>query len=280
MRLPTIVRRIKYAVLYRNVAFGAGCFVQNASRIAPGTTLGSRSLILGAHVLQNVHCGCECVLERGVRIANSQLGSAITIKHGAAVFGSRLEGDNVVYQQSELTAVNLGRHSYVARDTILNEVEVGRFTSIGPRCLMGTGDHPARWVSTSPVFYSLLGQAGVSFGKENKYPERRKIKIGSDVWVGASVFVRDGVEIGHGAIVGAGAVVVRNVVPYSVVAGVPAKEIRSRCSPTIVAKLLNLSWWNWSEALLREAQPLLAGESFEAFLSWARDAHRESTDSQ
>ena len=81
--------------------------------------------------------------------------------------------------------------------------------------------------------------------------EAKPITIGHDVWVGSGAFIRDGVTIGHGAVIGAGAVVTRNVNPYAIVGGVPAKELRSRFDADTVEYLLDLKWWDMEESEIR-----------------------------
>lgn len=144
---------------------------------------------------------------------------------------------------------NMGRYSFLAfRDWVRNTT-VGRFCSIGPNVIIGIGRHPARdFVSSHPAMYSEHYRGALA---HHDFAEHLPVKIGSDVWIGANVFVGPGISIGDGAIVGTGAVVVRDVLPYQVVGGVPAKVIRDRFQKEDVEFLLSSRWWEWSDERLR-----------------------------
>ncbi len=105
----------------------------------------------------------------------------------------------------KLSNLVLGDYSYIGVDSNLDNVEIGKFCSIGPRCFFGWGIHPTNGVSTSPMFYSTGKQNGMTLSATDKIVEKMKIIIGNDVFVGMNVIILDGVKIGDGAIIGAGA---------------------------------------------------------------------------
>ena len=117
---------------------------------------------------------------------------------------------------------------------------MGAFCSLGPEILIGLGIHPLQYVSTYPGFYApdlVSWSVRISFMRKKYHLlKHAPIIIGSDVWIGARAIVRDGVNIGHGAVIGAGALVTKDVAPYSIVGGVPARLIRMRFSDDIVAR--------------------------------------------
>lgn len=139
----------------------------------------------------------------------------------------------------------LGNYSYIANGARVNNAEVGKFCSIGPDVRIGLGKHPVRdYVSTHPAFYSQHNASGASFADRTKFTESERVFIGNDVWVGQSAIVCDGVHIGDGACIAAGAVVTKNVEPYALVGGVPARFIRFRFPVDTIERLLRLRWWD------------------------------------
>lgn len=267
--LKSFLSPLLYRLRYRGVVFGHGCFIRRDSLLSPGVVIGNGCSIHGARIFPQVNLGDNNHLDHNVAVGSCQFGDNCTIQEGTRVSNTTLEGNCTLQPGCLVDQVALGAWSYVARETILNDVRLGRFCSIGPRTLIGTGEHPSHLISTSPVFYSNRGQCGPSFAKETTFTERRTVHIGHDVWIGAHVFIRDGITIGHGCIIAAGAVVTENIPAYSVVGGVPAKRIRPRFSADIVAKLEALAWWNWDAAKLAAAQPYIAQENPEKFLKWA-----------
>jgi acetyltransferase-like isoleucine patch superfamily enzyme len=114
------------------------------------------------------------------------------------------------------------------------------------------GIHPSRdFVSTHPIFFSTKKQVGITFADKDYFQEEKGIKIGNDVWIGANVIILDGVTIGDGAIIGAGAVVTKDVPPYSIYGGVPAKLIRYRFEQKTIDFLVKFKWWNKDEEWLK-----------------------------
>lgn len=152
---------------------------------------------------------------------------------------------NNIYKFSKLRNTQLGDFSYVSKNSQVYNTKVGKFCSIGPNVLFGLGVHPsAEFVSTHPIFYSSLGQSQLVFHTENLFDEFPFSEIGNDVWVGANAIIKDGVKIGDGAIIAAGAVVTKNIPPYAVVGGVPAKVLKYRFSETEIEFLQEFKWWD------------------------------------
>lgn len=175
---------------------------------------------------------------------NLSIKSSVAINH--CVFGEF----NVVYKDCSLNRVTLGDYTYIAPSSSISNASFGKFCSIGPGCRIGLGKHPTNYLSTHPVFFSNKKQAGVSFTKSNYFKEYEPINIGNDVWVGANVVVVDGVTVGNGAIIAAGSVIVKDVPPYAIVGGNPAKLIRMRFSDDVIESLSELEWWNSTPAWL------------------------------
>lgn len=173
---------------------------------------------------------------------------------------------NTVYKYARLRESSFGSYSYVGRETQVYSAEVGSFTSIGPQVLIGLGEHPSQgFVSSHPMFYSTIGQSNPVIVDKNLFDEFPKTYIGNDVWIGARAVVKTGVTIGDGAIVAAGSVVVKDVEPYSIVGGVPAKHIRYRFSEEQISVLKNSEWWHKDLEWLKANKHLFA--SVDEFVS-------------
>ncbi|MGE5418076.1 MAG: CatB-related O-acetyltransferase [Acidobacteriota bacterium] len=138
----------------------------------------------------------------------------------------------------------LGDYSYVSSFSVVNGTEIGRFSSIAHGAFIGLWEHNV-WVTTHS-FYLFEGSGG--FVKGNTPYEADKIKtyIGNDVWIGANAVVLKGVKIGDGAIVGAGSVVTKDVPPYAIVLGSPARVHKYRCSEEDIKLFLEAKWWDLS----------------------------------
>lgn len=162
-------------------------------------------------------------------------------------------GYNKVGRHSVVSNSTIGRYSFMGSDCLLSNTEIGKFCSIGNNVQVVPETHPSRgFRSTHPAFYSTRRQCGITFVKENLFDERLTVNgryciIGNDVWIGNDVRIIGGVTIGTGAIIGLGAVVTKDVPPYAIVGGVPAKIIRYRFEPDKIQELLDSKWWNNSE---------------------------------
>jgi acetyltransferase-like isoleucine patch superfamily enzyme len=154
--------------------------------------------------------------------------------------------------------VTIGRYSFLRSGTMRHVGAIGRYTSIGPGVILGEGEHPIDWLTTTPTvfdrhrwfFYPPANNEApdlvIPRTDQNTDPATRGlITIGNDVWIGANVIVRRGITIGDGAVVAAGAFVNRDVAPYTIVGGLPAKLIRPRFPRPLVDRLLASRWWEF-----------------------------------
>ncbi len=166
---------------------------------------------------------------------------------------SRVDAKAKVYGFTQIYNSAIGKYSYIGRNTSVVYAEIGRFCSIAGDTIIGLGNHTLNYLSTSPLFTEHHNATSYSWTKNDivKYPFR-KVKVGNDVWIGSRVMIMGGVTIGNGAVIGAGAVVTRDVPPYAIVGGVPAKVLKYRFPEEIREKLLEIEWWNLPDEKLKE----------------------------
>jgi phosphonate metabolism protein (transferase hexapeptide repeat family) len=171
-------------------------------------------------------------------------------------------GERVSFADSEL-----GDYSYIDRHVQTIYARIGKFSAIAANASINALAHPIERVSQHKITYRpneyFLGKKVDAEFREWRMANR--VEIGHDVWVGHGAVVMPGVRVGHGAAIGASAVVTKNVAPYAIVAGVPAKFLRWRFEPRISARIIALSWWDWDHDRLAEAADdmrLLSAEAF------------------
>ncbi|MBN2717667.1 MAG: CatB-related O-acetyltransferase [Deltaproteobacteria bacterium] len=146
---------------------------------------------------------------------------------------------------------SIGYLSSIRQGATIAQTDIGRFCSIAPGAYLGGGEHPTDWLSTSSFQYgggaifSDCEEFNQLTGKKNFAQPKGPTRIENDVWIGQGVTISRGVTVGNGAIIAAKAAVIKDVAPYAIVGGVPAKLIRYRFDESVIAELLELNWWQY-----------------------------------
>jgi len=177
----------------------------------------------------------SCAFYSGSKIANT-------------VFGKY----NIVYNDVLMDSCVIEDHTYIQKRTTIFNADIGKFCSIASGVSIGPGVHKTDGLSTHPVFYLYNVTLIKKFSDRDLFITSKRTTIGHDVWIGEKAIVLDGVTIGIGAIIAAGAVVTKDVAPYAIVGGVPAKQIKFRFKESEIDSLLKSEWWNKSEKWLLE----------------------------
>lgn len=148
-----------------------------------------------------------------------------------------------------LSPIDVGAYTYFGSDCMIGSLNIGRFCSVAPGVKIGLGEHEVKYVSTHPFFYNSKNgfsiPSGIGVPRDLKLKKHTSARIGNDVWIGANSIIARGVNIGSGAVVAAGSIVNKNVEPYSIVGGVPAKHIKYRFEQETINRLLSIEWWKF-----------------------------------
>nr|WP_315184826.1 CatB-related O-acetyltransferase [uncultured Flavobacterium sp.] len=176
----------------------------------------------------------NCTISIGCNIKNTKFGNCVFL------------GENVSIVDS-----SINDYTYINSNSKIRNTTIGKFCSIGPNVQIILGKHPSTFISSHPMFYAN-NKPFKTFSDKTYIEEYDHVKIGHDVWIAEGVLIPGGISIGNGAIITARSVVTKDVAPYSIVGGIPAKLIKYRFDEQTINLINSSGWWEWEEIKLRK----------------------------
>jgi acetyltransferase-like isoleucine patch superfamily enzyme len=181
-------------------------------------------------------------LENKIRFKNTIIDKGCCIDPNSIIHPNVHLLENSIINNSEIHS-----YTYLGKNCLVQNTSIGKFCSIANEVLLGLGNHPLDLLSTSPLFYRVLNPLQISLIKKDfDLIEYKPISIGNDVWIGTRSIIMDGVSIGHGAVIATNSVVTKDIPPYAVVGGVPAKIIKYRFPTGKIEEIIRSKWWESS----------------------------------
>jgi phosphonate metabolism protein (transferase hexapeptide repeat family) len=205
-----------------------------------------------------------------------QAGALRPLIHATAtVRSSRLGPFTEVGARSRVIETRLGAYSYIGHDSQISHAKIGRFCSIAAHTSINPGNHPTSRAAMHRFAYrSQMYGLGEDDEALLDWQRSQPVELGHDVCIGHGAIILAGVRLGTGAIVGAGAVVTESVLPFTIMAGVPARLLRRRFDKATAEGLLEIAWWDWPHVELKEALDDFRALDARAFVEKHRNSHR------
>ncbi|MBB5887996.1 CatB-related O-acetyltransferase [Lactovum miscens] len=171
------------------------------------------------------------------------------------------EGAVSIFYNCYISSSDIGYGSLINHHCQLSKTKIGRYSCLAPYCNTMLTNHPVtESVATSSIFYSDTHSKIIDYNPQSNFKSEKftdnlgkyTVEIGNDCWLGLGVKILNSIKIGDGAVIAAGAVVTKDVPPYAIVGGVPAKIIKYRFTEDLIEKLLKIKWWDWDINTIKE----------------------------
>ncbi|RYE28211.1 MAG: CatB-related O-acetyltransferase [Sphingobacteriaceae bacterium] len=197
-------------------------------------------------MIHHSNLGNNCTIKEA-SVFSCHLSNEVQLLQEVILFSTQLENNIHIGNRTAISNSSIGKYTYLAGNNRVFNTTIGAFCSIAENATIGHAEHPYNQFSTSPVFYKKDNALGTKKFYQQTIDEFTTTTIGHDVWIGYNAYIRSGITVGNGSIIGAGAVVTKNVEPYTIVAGVPAKKIRDRFNAGKIQQLEQDKWWNLAD---------------------------------
>ena len=203
------------------------------------------STIIDSEIGENIKFYEQC------SIFDSNIGNNVSVGDFSIVRTSKLEDKCEIGRRNTVDNAEIGKSTYTGEFCIIKYCSIGKFCAISWNVSIGGANHNVDNLAVSPLHRII----NVPVENYSSF-ENETVVIGNDVWIAAGAHILRGVTIGDGAVVAANSVVTKDVPPYSIVGGVPARIIKYRFSKEIITQLIEIQWWNWSDEKLEKAKLL------------------------
>lgn len=220
------------------------------SDISPDCIIGNSNKIKSSRIY-NSTINNNCTINKASAFS-SNLGNYVKVYPEVILFSGKISDYVYIGVKTAISQTSIHRYTYLAGNNRIFNTNIGAFCSIAENVCIGHAEHPYHQFSTSPVFYKTDNPLETTKFVQQEIDEFKTTIIGNDVWIGYNAYIRSGVTIGDGCIIGAGAIVTKNIEPYCVVAGVPARVIKKRFDEATILKLQQDQWWDLDDEKLLE----------------------------
>ncbi len=196
--------------------------------------------------------GLDCIIYRDAEVIDSQVQDKVTIGDNSNIVSCSFGNNIAINRRCYINNSIIGDYSYVGLNCVINYTRIGKFCSIARGVDIGGFNHDYSKVTTMPKFrfrqlFEAQKRIKIDIGEDENL-----CNIGNDVWIAAGAHILHSVTIGDGAVIGAGAIVTKDVEPYSIVTGIPAKTYKKRFEQKYIDKLLEIKWWNFPKHIIEQ----------------------------
>lgn len=209
-------------------------------------------------LIQNSKIDETAFVYNNTRILNSIIKTQVVVADFARIYDSEMEHFSRAERNNVIVDSKIGRYTYFGKDAVINHSEIGQFCSVSWGVTIGPPEHDYTRVTSHEFLYSDKYDLKPKEAEPSYCQNPKRTKIGNDVWIGADVIIMNGVCIGDGAVIGANSTVTKDIPPYAIAVGSPAKVIRYRFEEDVIQKLLKIKWWDLPVDVIKENHALFA----------------------